>query len=526
MGTTSRAGAASHGSGAEQLPQPIPASTLGASQATVGSHHFMRALTPGIHLAIKRLVVGITVLASLGLLHGSQEMSLLDSILARGELRMATRPGPLTWYEDGRGANGFEYLLVREFADRLGVELKVTTTATLGGIFNMLGGPNADLGAAVLTVTPDRERRIRFSDPYAETVQMVLHRRGTRAPASVEDLVGRELVVIADSSHEERLVELREAYPALAWRRLADAEMLDLMEMVHRGEVEFAIIDSTTYNANRNLYFNARAAFEISDPQPLAWAFAYHGDSSLIRAVNAFLEDIRGSGLLDELKLRFFTGIEDFSLSSSHVFFQMVESRLPQFEESFRRVAEETGIDWHLLAAMAYQESHWNPEAVSPTGVKGLMMLTRRAASEVGVTDRTDAEQSLWGGAHYYLQVKDRIPARITEPDRTWFALAAYNVGLGHLEDARVLTQRAGKNPDLWQDVREHLPLLQRRQYYSTVRHGYARGNEPVTFVANIRKYMRILQWRSNEEERREMRVPEPIETTPEKWDLRSFMTL
>lgn len=486
----------------------------------------MRPITPGIHLAGKRLLCIGFVLAWLALLSGSQELSHLNSVLARGELRMVTRPGPLTWYEDGRGPNGFEYLLAREFADHLGVNLKVTTTGSLGGVFNMLGGPNADLGAAVLTVTPARQTLVRFSDPYANTVQQVLHRRGTQAPTSVEQLVGRQLLVIANSSHEERLQELQQEYPELTWQREHDAEMLDLMEMVHSGEAEFAIIDSTTYNANRNLYHNARAAFEISDPQPLAWVFAHHGDNSLIAAANRFLAEIRASGYLDELKARFFTGIEDFTLSSSHVFFHLVETRLPQFEEDFKTVAAATGIDWHLLAAMAYQESHWDPDAVSPTGVKGLMMLTRRAASEVDVTDRTDAEQSLWGGARYFLQVKARIPQRISEPDRTWFALAGYNVGLGHLEDARVLTQRAGMNPDLWQDVREHLPLLQRRQHYSTVRHGFARGNEPVVYVSNIRKYLRILQWRSNEEERRENREPLPDEITPTKWDLHSFRIL
>lgn len=486
----------------------------------------MRSITPGIQLASKRLLCAGVMLTLIALLAGSQALSQLETVLARGELRMVTRPGPLTWYEDGRGANGFEYLLAREFANHLDVDLKVTTSSSLSGIFTMLGGPNADLGAAVLTVTPARKSQVRFSDPYASTVQLVLHRRGTRAPSSVEQLVGRQLMVIADSSHEERLVELQKQHPKLTWLRHADVEMLDLMEMVHRGEVEFAIIDSTTYNANRNLYHNARSAFEISEPQPLAWAFAPHGDTSLIAAANGFLAEIQANGYLEGLKTRFFSGIEDFTLNSSHVFFHLVETRLPHFEDDFKTVAAETGIDWHLLAAIAYQESHWNPDAVSPTGVKGLMMLTRGAASEVGVTNRRDAEQSLWGGARYFLQVKDRIPARITEPDRTFFALAAYNVGLGHLEDARVLTQRAGKNPDLWRDVREHLPLLQRSQYYSTVRHGFARGNEPVQYVSNIRKYLRILQWRSSEEVRREIRELPAEEITPEKWDLRSFLTL
>ena len=486
----------------------------------------MRLKTPRIQKNTQRLLLGPLLLFFLSLLSGSKELSQLESVLARGELRMVTRPGPITYYEDGRGPNGFEYVLAHQFAEHLGVKLRVTTTDTLATIYNMLGGPNADFAAATLTITPYRLHFTRFSEPYAHTVQTVLYRRGTRPPAGVEDLIDSHLVVIADSSHEERLRELSNDYPGLSWQSIADVEMIELMEMVHNGEVQYAIIDSTTYGAHSNLYHNARAAFEISDPQPLAWGFSRHGDDSLARAANRFFAQVRASGVLDKLKIQFFTGVEDFSLSSSHQFFKMVETRLPDFIDLFKTVAEETSIEWHLLAAIAYQESHWNPRAVSPTGVKGLMMLTHGAAKEVDVSDRTDAEQSLRGGAQYFLKVKARIPERIEDPDRTWFALAAYNVGLGHLEDARVLTQRAGKNPDLWQDVREHLPLLQRRQHYSTVRHGYARGNEPVLYVRNIRKYMRILQWQSIEEARRENRGTRDNEIQPIHWDLRSFRTL
>ena len=496
---------------------PCPIVTMAAS---------MRPRTPALLRAGQRLLTGALLLTLLSLLGGSRELSSLNTVLARGELRLVTRPGPITYYEDGRGPNGFEYLLARKFADHLGVRLRVTTTDTLAGLHQMLGGPNADFAAATLTVTPYRLTHTRFSQPYGETVQTVLHRRGTAAPRVVADLLGRDLVVISDSSHEERLRELRVSHPALDWRSLPDVEMADLMEMVHSGEAELAIVDALSFEANRNLYHNARAAFAISESQPLAWAFPRHGDESLARAANAFLAEMRASGYLAELKARFFTGVEDFSVSSAQVFFSLVESRLPRFEAMFKAVAAETGIDWHLLAAIAYQESHWNPRAVSPTGVKGLMMLTRAAAKEVAVTDRTDAEQSLWGGARYFLQIKARIPERIAEPDRTWFALAAYNVGFGHLEDARILTQRAGRDPDLWQDVREHLPLLQNLQYYSTVRNGYARGNEPVLYVRNIRKYLRILQWRSVEAMRRREQVPALEPRVDEAWNPRSFLGL
>lgn len=486
----------------------------------------MRLRAPRIRRNTQRTFLAVLLLALMALLQSSRELSMLESVLARGELRMVTRPGPITYYEDARGPNGFEYVLATQFAASLGVKLKVTTTDTLATIYNMLGGPNADFAAATLTITPYRQRFCQFSVPYTTAVQTLIYRRGETAPESIGDLNG-QLTVIANSSHEERLNELKASHPTLQWESIADIEMIELMEMVDSGDVAFAVLDSTTYNAHKSLYPNVKSAFALSEPQPLAWAFPGHADDSLVKAANLFFRELQHSGELEKLRHQFFTGIRDFSIASSKAFKTLMSERLPTFLPLFQQVGEEAGIDWHLLAAIAYQESHWNPRAVSPTGVKGLMMLTRRAAIEVNVTDRTDAEESLRGGADYFLMTKDRIPERIKEPDRTWFALAAYNVGLGHLEDARVLTQRAGKDPDSWQAVREHLPLLQRRQYYKTVRHGYARGKEPVLYVKNVRKYMQILQWNTIEQNRRNTREPEP--TPPavnEEWDGRSFLTL
>ena len=169
-------------------------------------------------------------------------------------------------------------------------------------------------------------------------------------------------------------------------------------------------------------------------------------------------------------------------------------SRLPQYLNLFQTAAAKTEIDWRLLAAIGYQESHWDPNAVSPTGVRGLMMLTRATAGGLGVQDRHDAAQSIGAGAQYFLNIYNRLDD-IPDPDRTWFALAAYNVGYGHLQDARRLARMQDRDPDSWIVIREMLPLLTKREYYSQVPHGYARGWEPVGYVRNIRTYYDILEW-------------------------------
>ena len=194
----------------------------------------------------------------------------------------------------------------------------------------------------------------------------------------------------------------------------------------------------------------------------------------------------------------YYAHVDLLSFADTHTFWQHVSTRLPRYEKLFRRVARSNGYDWRLLAAIGYQESHWNPEAVSPTGVKGLMMLTNATAEQVKIEDRTDPEQSVIGSARYLKILNGMLPRQIEMPDRQWFILAGYNVGFGHLEDARILTERQGGDPDNWFDVRERLPLLAQTRYHTTLKHGYARGREPVTYVDNIRNFYELLVWHTS----------------------------
>jgi membrane-bound lytic murein transglycosylase F len=173
---------------------------------------------------------------------------------------------------------------------------------------------------------------------------------------------------------------------------------------------------------------------------------------------------------------------------------------LPRYRDFFLEAERSTGIDWRLIAAIAYQESHWDPLAISPTGVRGMMMLTAHTADMMEVGDRHDARSSILGGAHYYLRVRLKVPERIHEPDRSWLAVAAYNLGFGHLEDARILTQFQGADPDQWDEVRERLPLLSDKAWYSRVQRGFAPGQTAVKYVDNVRRYYEILMWLDSHE--------------------------
>ena len=468
---------------------------------------------------LHRLALMLVICGLCFTLSTSRTATTLESVLDKGVLRVISMIGPTIYFHDARGDNGFEYLLAQQFARQLNVQLDLTVMDDLGAILNAAGGPKGHFATASLTATKERQQFLRFTEPYTTVRETLIYRLGQRRPKNLRDVIGGRLIVLPGSSHIERLEALqRSEFPDLQWEAIAASDMLELMQMIHDGEADYAVVDSSAFAVNRGLYPRARRAFDLSQDEPIAWAFPDHGDDSLLKAANRFLVSYAASGDLQRLEDRFFGHTDNFSVGGSQLFRHRIESRLSNYEALFKATAEQYQVDWQLLAAIAYQESHWNPRAKSPTGVRGLMMLTLTTAKEMGVSNRLDVEQSLRGGTEYLLRVKKRIPQDIIEPDRTWLALAAYNIGYGHLEDARVLTERHGDNPDRWQDIRKYLPLLQQKKYYSTLRYGFARGREPVQYVQNIRHFHSILRWHHIEKERiaqaQRKAIPEVLPTS------------
>ncbi len=434
----------------------------------------------------------------------STEPTALERVLASGKLSVISTNGATTYYEGSDGLTGFEYNLLKGFADSLGVALEIQEQPDIGQMLNTVENHNADLASAGLTAIESQDHQLVFAKPYMQITQQLIYNRHNPLPTSIKDLEGKEVLILADSAHLKRAARLQKKFPKLHWHQVKDAEMIDLLEMVHKGEADYAVIDSNSFELNRYSYPRARLAFDISNPQPLAWAFPKSNDPSLYKAAQDYMAQIKRDGTLAQVTKHFFNHIEEVTTSDAMVFAYRLQSRLPQWSDAMKEAAGQFDLDWQLLAAIGYQESHWRANAESHTGVKGLMMLTQSTAKAMGISDREDPLQSIQGGAKYFSLVIDRIPERIQGEDRLSFALAAYNQGLGHLEDARVLTQRMGGNPDKWEDVRKYMPLLSKAQYYSKARHGYMRGWEPVAFVDNVLNYRKILAWH---EKRAEIRL-------------------
>ena len=423
----------------------------------------------------------------------------IEKIKLSGELNIITRNAATTYYLGPEGPTGFEYELASAFANYLGVKPNVLVSNEFANIIPSISKKAANLAAAGITVTESRKRYVNFSDSYQNITQLVIYKAGQKKPRKIEDLQGATIHVVSGSSHEERLQELQTEYDFLTWQSHTEYDISSLLEKVEEGEFEYVIIDSNDYQFNRRFYPKLRKGFQISEEQSLAWIFPKSRDNTLIQAANEFLAESKENGLLERLHEKHYHHVPGLNYAGAHTFRKHINSRLENLMPIFKQVAEEHDIDWRFLAAVSYQESLWNPKAVSPTGVRGLMMLTQNTAKQLGIENRTDPVDSTKGGASYLLKIKQKIPQRIAEPDRTWMALAAYNVGFGHLEDARVLTQKRGGNPDQWSDVRESLPLLTQKEWYKKTRFGYARGHEPVLYVRNIRNYYDLLVWKYNE---------------------------
>ena len=435
----------------------------------------------------------LLVVLALGLACSESGNTQLDRIKQRGELVIVTRNGPTSYYIEKNSETGLEYELAKKFADSLGVKLKTIIARNISDVVVILKTNRADMAAAALINNQETGNGLVYGPGFQWVTQQLVYRNGQRPPSSLDDITPDKLDLAADTLSFLPAERLKREHPGLSWNVHKEQDSNEMLELLENREIQYTIADSNELTLARQYYPEIRVAFNVSPPQPIAWAIKKNDDLSLLQAVWRFYENISSDGELAGLIKRFYGPMEKFDYVDSRKFVDRFENRFPKYQSLFEAVARENNLDWRLLAAVSYQESHWRVNAVSMTGVRGLMMLTRDTAKSIGVEDRLDPEQSIRGGTMYLNSLINKIPERIREPDRTWMAIAAYNVGFGHLEDARILTQKQGGDPDNWLEVKQRLPLLSRKQWYKQTKNGYARGVEPVLFVERVRKYYNTL---------------------------------
>lgn len=414
------------------------------------------------------------------------------------EIVFVTHNGPATYYLNGEGLPaGIEYdlatLFMKDFAPDY--EMRFVFVNSISDVIPVLLKGKAHIAAANLSVTHLRQELVQFSAPYQETQQqLIFNNEINKKPKGLDVIVDKKIVVPAGTSYAERLTTLQQKHPTLSWRAIPDTNSELLLEEVANGMLDFTVVDSHMVSIMQNYLPNLSVAMPIGESEKIAWAMSKNADPKLVKKTNDFFEKINKDGTLRNVLDRHYGSSKRLNSLDITTFLKRINTILPKYIHLFKQAEEITGLDWRLLAAVSYRESHWDTFNTSPTNVRGLMMLTESTADLMGVTDRLDPKQSIPAGAKYILKLKDTVPERIPEPDRTYMALAAYNVGYAHVEDARVLAKRLKLNPDSWADVKKTLVLLNNPDYFTTVKYGYASGGAPVIFVESVRSYQRILE--------------------------------
>ncbi len=423
----------------------------------------------------------------------------LEKIKRSGVLHVLTRVDPTTYFQSPQGFSGLEYDLVMLFAEQLGVEAKFEAPNTFSKIIGDISAGKADIAAAGLTVTQHRKQQMRFATAYHKVTEQLVYHADNRRPKTVNDLNKGILEVTKGTSHIDSLTFLKTSNPNLNWTVNDELDTNGLLYLLHEGLIDYTIADSNQILLIRRFYPALNIAFDVSKPQQLAWALPLSEDTSLFKEVERFFQRITADKTLEQLIEKYYGHASSLDYVDNCTFREHRKNRLPQYQQYFDTASKEHDIDWRLLAAIGYQESHWLDKAVSPTGVEGIMMLTNDTAKLLNIKHRSDPVESIKGGARYFKQRIQVMSDQIPEPDRTWFALASYNVGTGHLQDARLITQKQGGDPNKWMDVKKRLPLLSEPKWYEQTQYGQARGYEPVQYVENIRGYYDLLVWLTEE---------------------------
>jgi membrane-bound lytic murein transglycosylase F len=419
-------------------------------------------------------------------------------IRQRGELRVVTLNLPTCYYLGAQSTEGLEFELASAFAQRLRVKLVMYPVADEHAMQAELAAGRADIAACSLTNTPEWSRAGLAAAPYTHIPQLVVYQHGGVRPRDTLQLENATLAVRAGSPQENLLRRLKSTVaPTLKWVETAPSSA-DPIEDVDSGEAQYAITDAREFSFARHLYPNVLVGFALPDERAAQW-LVRRDEPQLLARVNSFFRDLTASGQLADLIEDSSGDTRTFAYEESREFQAHFTERLPRYRSWFEKAAAQTGVDWRLLAAIGYQESKWDPHAQSGDGALGVMMLTADTAQAMGIRDRNDPEQSIFAGARYLAEVRGKVPDRIPEPDRTWLTVAAYNVGFGHLEDARVIAQSLGKDPDSWVQVRDELPKLADERWFERAKHGYARGWEPVQFVDRIQRFLTLLEWQPGE---------------------------
>ena len=411
---------------------------------------------------------------------------------AQHDLVVLTRPGLLTYSTDDNGnPAGLEYDLTQAFAQELGVDVKYVVVEPAALEASLARG-KYHLAAAWLS--PGSDDTNQATPAIFQTRDILVQHEASLPLSELSQLSGKTVHVIAGSRQAETLERLARQIPALTVVEVGQGTSLDLLEKLGDRKIDFAAIDQSFEDIANQYIPNLRTTLPLGETAPVVWLLGPRPNAELKARLETFIERIQHDGTQARLEERYLGHVRRLNQPGIIKFLGEIEATLPRFRKYFQAAQALTGIDWRLIAAVAYHESHWDPNATSYTNVRGIMMLTEETADRLEVGNRLDPGESILAGARYINLLKDLLPDEVEEPDRTWLALAAYNIGPGHFNAARTLARQLKADPNSWYEMKRILPKLSQPKVYQQLKMGRARGGEAVILVENIRSYYDILQ--------------------------------
>lgn len=420
------------------------------------------------------------------------DASILNKIIKKGELTVITRNNAHCYYSYRDQEMGFEYDLAKAFADHLGVTLNIRIAEKWEGMIPDLMNQSGDLIAASMTITPSRSQKVLFSHSYMDIQQHLIVHRDNSTIRSLEDLSGQVVHTRKGTSYHERLQALKTQIPDLTIALHADVPTEELIRQVAQKAIGITVADSNIALLNRRYYPQAIMADPLGEAEALGWA-VHPQAYQLIEKINQYFKQIKSNGQYQELRRQYYAEVESFDYFDLKVYHRRLATRMPKYQPILMAAAREYGFDWRLIAAQMYQESHFRQYARSHAGAYGLMQLTRRTAKSFGVTKLYDPEQNIYAGIQHLRNLHDYFDIE-SESDRMDIAMAAYNIGQGHVRDAQKLALKLRMDPNKWSTLKKVLPLLRYRRYYKDTTYGYCRGTEPVAYIKQIKIYYDILK--------------------------------
>lgn len=453
----------------------------------------------------------------------------LDQVRERGFLRVATLINPTIYVPDKNQTQGLEFDLVTRFAANLGLGVRFIVAKNIDNAYKLVAEDKVDFAAAGLVVNLDRERKFRYGPSYLSVRRQLIYRQGVDKPKNLQDIGNATLAVEQGSSNQHWLDERNKQglldIPAdqdastmgsqpddYAIRIKLEESSLGTLEALENGTVDYGIVLSHEAMLGQKLSDKIKVATDLGPPVSFAWAFSRLADESLLDKARQFFATIRANNELKNLIDRHYAQFEQLDQQLAQQFIEDVDKRISPYLAAFKAAGEKYNIDWRLLAAMAYQESKWDPEARSHMGAYGIMQITAPTAQDIGLIDPSNPVKNIMAAAKYLDQLRAMIPDNAQEPDRTYLAMAAYNIGIGHLTDAIKLTKEQGGDPNRWRDIRERLAQLSNPKIYRKLRNGYARGDETIQYVENIRALHDLMIWVETQHHLTQIAVQAPQE--------------